>query len=142
MPAFHHRMRVRFHECDPQGIVFNANWFTFFDVALTEWFRDALGSYDAMKDHGCDIVLAETTGRFRASARFDEDIDIEAGVERLGNSSMVALFTARRDGETLVEGRTVYVFVDATTMAKTQIPEWIRTRLAPYVADDGGAAVS
>ena len=130
--SFVYRHRVRYHECDAQGIVFNANWFTFFDVTLTEWFRDALGSYDAMKDHGCDIVLAETKGRFKASARFDEEVEIEAGVERLGNTSMVALFTARRDGEMLVEGRTVYVFVDAATMAKTQIPDWIRERLAPY----------
>jgi acyl-CoA thioester hydrolase len=130
--SFVYRHRVRYHECDPQGIVFNANWFTFFDVALTEWFRDALGSYEAMKDHGCDIVLAETTGRFRGSARFDEEIEIEVGVERLGNTSMVALFTVRRDEERLVEGRTVYVFVDAVTMAKRAIPDWIRERLAPY----------
>ena len=45
---FVHRHRVRYHECDPQGIVFNANWLTYFDVTLTEWFREAFGSYDAL----------------------------------------------------------------------------------------------
>jgi acyl-CoA thioester hydrolase len=130
---FVYRHRVRYHECDAQGIVFNANWFTYFDVTLTEWFRDAFGSYDALVQAGCDVVLAETGARFRASARFDDAVDVEVGIERLGTTSMVALFTARRDGGALVEGRTVYVFVDPATMAKQPIPDWVRERLEPYV---------
>jgi acyl-CoA thioesterase FadM len=47
---------------------------------------------------------------------------------------MVALFTVRRGEETLVVGRTVYVFVDAVTMTKRAIPDWIRERLAPSAA--------
>ena len=128
--AFVHTHRVRYHECDAQGIVFNANWFTFFDVTLTEWFRDAFGSYSAlMEEHGVDVVLAETTARFKGSARFDDELAVSAAVERLGTTSMVVLFSARRDGEALVEGRTVYVFVDAQTLAKTPIPDAIRSRL-------------
>ena len=47
---------------------------------------------------------------------------------------MVALFTARRDGEALVEGRTVYVFVDLATMGKQEIPALGRASgCAPYV---------
>jgi hypothetical protein len=43
--VFVHRLRVRFHECDPQGVVFNAHYFSYFDVALTEMWRAAFGSY-------------------------------------------------------------------------------------------------
>ena len=39
-----HVLRVRFGECDPQGIVFNAHYVAYFDVALTELWREALGS--------------------------------------------------------------------------------------------------
>ena len=130
---FVHTLRVRYHECDAQGIVFNANWLTYFDVTLTEWFREAFGSYGALVEAGSDVVLAETTLTFRGSARFDDELAIDAGVERLGGTSMVALFTARRDGEALVEGRTVYVFVDPKTMGKLQIPGDVRERLAPYI---------
>ena len=130
---FVHRLRVRYHECDAQGIVFNANWLTYFDVTLTEWFREAFGSYGALVEAGSDVVLAETTLRFRGSARFDDELAISVGVERLGATSMVALFTARRGEEALVEGRTVYVFVDPATMAKQPIPDDVRERLAPYV---------
>ena len=41
---FRHRLRVRYHECDPQGIVFNANYLAYADIAITELYRDAFGS--------------------------------------------------------------------------------------------------
>ena len=131
---FVHTFRVRYHECDAQGIVFNANWFTYFDVTLTEWFREAFGSYGALVEAGTDVVLAETAATFKASARFDEELGISAEVERLGNTSMVVRFTARRDGMELVLGRTVYVFVDTKTLGKREIPADVRARLGPYVS--------
>jgi acyl-CoA thioester hydrolase len=131
--SFVHRLRVRYHECDAQGIVFNANWFTYFDITLTEWFREVFGSYGALMEAGSDVVLAETRARFRGAGRFDDDLAISVGIESFGRTSMVAVFTASRDGEALVEGRTVYVFVDPATMAKQAVPDWARERLAPYV---------
>jgi len=130
---FVHTLRVRYHECDQQGIVFNANWFAYFDVTLTEWFRAVFGSYNALAERGSDVVLAETTARFKGSGRFDDELAIEAAVERLGTTSMLVTYTARRAGETLVEGRTAYVFVDPQTLAKQEIPAWVREGLAPYV---------
>jgi len=135
MPApFVHSFRVRYHECDAQGIVFNANWLTYFDVTLTEWFREAFGSYDALVEAGSDLVLAETTVRYRGSARFDDEVAVSAEIERFGNTSMVAAFTARRGDEVLTEARTVYVWVDSRSLAKQQIPADARDRLAAYVS--------
>jgi acyl-CoA thioester hydrolase len=133
MTPFVHTLRVRYSECDAQGIVFNANWLTYFDVTLTEWFRAMFGSYDALVDSGSDVVLAETTVRFRGPARFDDELAIGAAVARLGNTSMVVAFTARRGEEVLVEGRTVYVWVDPKTLGKQQIRAEVRDRLAPYI---------
>ena len=130
---FVHTFRVRYHECDAQGIVFNANWLSYFDVTLTEWFREAFGSYEALVESGSDVVLAETTVKFRGSARFDDELAVAAAIERLGNTSMIARFTASRDGEALVEGRTVYVFVDPKTMGKREIADDVRAKLGAYV---------
>ena len=41
--SFVHELRVRYGECDPQGIVFNANYLLYFDVAFTELWREAVG---------------------------------------------------------------------------------------------------
>ena len=75
---FVHRLRVRYAECDPQGVLFNANYLAYIDHTMIELWRAAYGGYAAMLDRGVDIVVAEANLRFRASARFDEEIAIEA----------------------------------------------------------------
>ena len=37
---FRYRIRIRYHECDPQGHVFNSNYLAYFDVAITELWRE------------------------------------------------------------------------------------------------------
>jgi acyl-CoA thioester hydrolase len=129
---FVHRLRVRFHECDPQGVVFNAHYFAYFDVALTEMWRAAFGSYQSVVDQGTDVVVVEAAATYRAPARFDDEIDVELSIARLGTTSMTTETAIRRDGALLVEGRLVHVFVDPATMAKQTIPDHVRAGLEPY----------
>jgi len=124
-----HRLRVRYADCDVQGHVFNANYFTYFDIALTELWREAIGPYNDMVEGGVDMVVAEANARYKAPARFDDLIDIELEVVRLGTTSMVTEQRVTRDGALLVEGRMVHVFVDRTSMSKTPIPDEIRAGL-------------
>ena len=132
-PPYIHQLRVRYHECDAQGIVFNANHFAYFDVTLTELWREAFGSYDSMVESGTDVVVADAQATFHASPRFDDLLDIEMTIEKLGNSSMVSLFEEKRAGDLLVSGRLVHVFVDPATWKKQDIPANVRARLEPYV---------
>ena len=133
MPAFVHRLRVRYNECDVQGHVFNANYLVYFDVTLTELWREALGSYQALTADGLDLVVAETGVRFRAPARFDDELEITLEVERLGNTSMVSAIGITRDGDTLAEGRIVHIFVRAERLGeKSPIPDHVRRALQRY----------
>ena len=133
-PPFVHQLRVRYHECDAQGIVFNANHFAYFDVTLTELWREAFGSYDSMVESGTDVVVADAQATFHASPRFDDLLDIEMTIEKLGNTSMVTRFEEKRDGELLVTGRMVHVFITPGANVKQQIPAPVRERLSPFVA--------
>jgi acyl-CoA thioester hydrolase len=133
-PPFVHQLRVRYHECDAQGIVFNAHHFAYFDITLTELWRHAFGSYDAMVESGSDVVVADAQATFHASPRFDDLLDIEMTIEKLGNSSMVSRFEEKRDGDLLVTGRIVHVFVTPGPNVKQQIPAQVRDRLSPFVA--------
>jgi acyl-CoA thioester hydrolase len=137
MPPLVHRLRVRYNECDAQGHVFNANYFAYFDVALTELWRETLGSYDALTADGLDLVVAETGARFRAPAHFDDELEIALEVERLGNTSMVSAIGISRDGETLAEGRIVHIFVRADRLGeKAPIPDRVRRILQRYTVKD------
>jgi acyl-CoA thioester hydrolase len=130
---FVHPLRVRYGECDPQNIVFNANYFAYFDVAMTELWRAAMGSYGLMMERGVDMVVAEASARFLGAARFDDELLLEVSIGRLGRTACTTEHRVLRDGEALVEGSMRHVFVDPRTLGKLEIPEWLRESLAPWV---------
>jgi acyl-CoA thioester hydrolase len=132
-PPFRHRIRVRYSECDLQGVVFNANYLTYVDDAMTELFRTALnGGYSAMVDAGVDMVVAECTLRYLAPARFDDEIEVEATITRLGTTAMTTAMTVTRGGEALTEAELRHVFVHAGEGGKTPIPDSVREALKPW----------
>jgi acyl-CoA thioester hydrolase len=132
--AFEHDLRVRFGECDPQGIVFNANYLAYFDVAVTELWREAFGSWQAMVDRGVDVVVGEANLRFRSPARADELITLRTRVGNLGTTSVTLEIELARGEELLVDGWLRQVCVDATTWEKTPLPDWLRAGLERYAA--------
>jgi acyl-CoA thioester hydrolase len=137
---FRHRLRVRYVECDPQGVVFNVHYFTYFDVAMTEFHREVIGAYSEMVEAGADMVVAEARARYLAPARFDEELDIYVDVAHLGNTSMTMRLLVEREDSLLVEGELRYVFVDPRTKRKRPIPEDVREALARHLPESGAAS--
>jgi acyl-CoA thioester hydrolase len=126
--AFAHRLRVRWAELDPQRIVFNAHYLTYFDVALSEYMR-AIGfkAPDGLAKHGCDIVLANANLDFRDSARYDDELLVTARIATLGRTSLRFRMACFRDDRLLVEGRLTYVNVTLGAHVTAPLPE-------PFVA--------
>ena len=132
---FRHRIRVRFNECDGQGVVFYANYLVYFDVAMTELWREAFGGgYAGMIAQGTDAMVAEVNIRYRASARFDDEIDLVARVTRIGATSTVTRVTAERvaAGTLLAEADLRHVFIDPTTLEKREIPDEVRAGMGRF----------
>jgi len=127
---FRHRLRVRYGECDPQGVVYFARYPVYVDVALTELWRARIGPYNEMVEAGTDMVVAEMTLRYRGSATFDDDLDVCLRVARLGETSLTLDWTIERDGATLVEGSIRQVGIDPATKAKKPLPPDVRAALA------------
>jgi acyl-CoA thioester hydrolase len=128
--VFVHRLRVRYSECDQQGVVFNGHYLFYYDVALNELWRDRVGSYHDMVASGHDVVVAEANLRFRAPARFDEELDIAMAVKHLGTTSLVVQPEFRVGDRLVVDGEVRHVFVDPATLGKKSMPDDIRTALA------------
>jgi acyl-CoA thioester hydrolase len=133
---FVHPLRVRFAECDPQGVVFNAHYLAYLDVGMTELWRAAFGSYQAMLDRGIDMVVVEAKLRFHSPARFDDELRLEIGINRLGNTSISTDHRVARGEDLIAQGTLHHVFVDGQTLSKTEIPDWIRTPLSRWLVED------
>lgn len=132
MPPFVHRIRVRYNECDQQDAVFNSNYLVYIDVALTEMWRESFGAYDAMAELGVDLVVAEANVRYRAPARFDDELDIACTIEKLGTTSMTTRFDITHGTDEIAIGHLRHVFVRLPEGSKTPIPDEIRAGLARY----------
>ena len=137
---FTHTLRVRFAECDPQGVVFNAHYLAYVDVAITELWRAAFGSYQAMLDHGVDVVVAEAHLRFRAPARFDDELRLETAIAHLGTTSIVSEHHICRGRQVLVEVEIRHVTVERDAMTKIPMPDWMRDGFAPWTRTPAPAA--
>jgi acyl-CoA thioester hydrolase len=131
---FTHSFRVRYAECDPQGVVFNAHYLAYLDTSITELWREALGGYQSMIDQGIDMVVVETTLRFHQPARFDDLLRLEVEISRLGKTSISSSHRITRDDELVLEASLHHVLVNLKTRTKTPIPDWIRSGLAPFTA--------
>jgi acyl-CoA thioester hydrolase len=129
--TFSHTLRVRYNECDPQGIVFNANYVTYVDITVTELWREQFGSYERfVEETGVDIVVADLQLRFRGSARFDEEITITLEPALTSESSITTAITIDSGARRLIEGSIRHVCVDARTLAKTVAPARLRVSLS------------
>ena len=134
--TFSHRLRVRWAEADMQGIVFNANYMLYFDVAITEYWRELGKTMPTL--HEVFLIhsyVVKSTIEFHAPARFDELIDIHVRTSRLGSSSMKVGFEIHRDkagGGTdhLISGESVYVFAPQEKAAP--MPEDVRALIRGY----------
>ena len=130
-----HTLRVRYSECDLQGVAFNAHYLDYFDTSMTELWRAAYGSYQAMLDRGVDMVLAEARVRFRRPARFDDELELAVVVTHLGRTSFRTRHTATCAGELVAEGELRHVLVDRRTVDKTPLLDWLRDGIAPWTVE-------
>ena len=135
--GFVYRFRVRYGECDAQGIVFNARWADYVDIAATEFTRVVFGSVDPAAG-GVDWRLRRQVLEWRAPGRFDDILEARVSTLAVGTTSFTlrtAFHRADRPdrADPLVTAETVYVIVEPGTGSKQPVPERHRAALAAPV---------
>ncbi|XDD51064.1 acyl-CoA thioesterase [Leptospira sp. WS92.C1] len=109
---FFHTLRVRYAESDPQGIVFNANYLTYFDVAITEYFRAMGHPYgDLALRHEIDFHVVHCNIDYKSPARFDDEIQIHVKANYSGVKVFWNLAIFKEDF-LLCSGELIYAGVD------------------------------
>ena len=122
--------RLRFSDCDAQGIVYNPTYLVYWDDAFTDY-MDAIGCpWNFMVANGDDVVLARTEIDYRRSARMGQVVSTTARVVGIGRSSVTFEYLTTESGETVVEGRQVQVIVDHETMRPKAVPAYLREMIA------------
>jgi acyl-CoA thioester hydrolase len=134
-PASETRVRVRYAETDQMGVVYHSNYLIWFEVGRVELIRQIGLDYKKMEEEdGCGISVVDAHARYRAPARYDDELVIETRL--LAARGAVVKFGYRilriTDGMLLCEGETMHVCV-GKDMKKMCLPPKYAERFAAHL---------
>ena len=130
------RVRVIYGDTDQMGMVYYGNYLRYFEIARTEFLRQAGATYRAFSEaSGHKLPVVEACVRYRQSARYDDEMALFAAIAKLGGASARFEYEIRRlpDGALLVDGHTLHACIDAAGKV-SRIPRSLRDALSATAA--------
>ncbi len=118
-------IRVRYQETDKFGIVYYANYYVWFEIARTEFFRSAGLPYAGLENKGMYIVIVSSSCQYKQPAYYDDRITVRSWISSVMNTSFTFEYEVLRGKDLLATGKTVQVLVNKERRP-VKIPEDIR----------------
>jgi acyl-CoA thioester hydrolase len=126
-------LKVRFSETDAQGVVHNAVYLVWFEIARIAYLDRFPGGYRGLVERGVDATTVEAHVRYRGGCRFDDLLRIHVRASDVRGSRFRFDYAVERvtDPPGLVaEGWTAHACVDARTLRPTRMPAWLAEEMA------------
>ncbi|MCI0381392.1 MAG: acyl-CoA thioesterase [Gemmataceae bacterium] len=138
MTPFRVSRRVEFCDTDMACMVHFANFFRFMESAECEFLRSlGLGVHVERAGESFGFPRVSATCDFIKPARFEDVLDIDVTVQRIGKKSVTYGFDFRKAGEPIAKGQVTSAccrVLDGWKLEAFEIPGWYRERIEPYLA--------
>jgi acyl-CoA thioester hydrolase len=119
--------RIRYGECDQQGVVFNAHYMAFIDDAVDCWLRTLDAEFE---EHlGWEVMVKRSEITWTTPARFGETLTLDLSVNRWGTTSFDIAALGHVEGREVLTSTTTYVVVDGAQFRPTPVPDALRAHL-------------
>jgi acyl-CoA thioester hydrolase len=115
-------IRVRFAETDAQGVVHNAVYLVWFEIARVEFLGRFAGGYPGLRASGIEAFVTEAHVRYGVPARFDDRLALHARCLDVRGARFRFEYLIERDGDRVADGWTAHACVDARTHRPTRVP--------------------
>ena len=117
--------RVPYADTDMMGVVYYANYLVLFERARNELMRRCGYTYKECESEGFGLPVVHAECDYKASAKYDDILEISAWVKERKGIRMEIACEVRRKGEEniLAAGFTRHVFVDLKTFRPCPPPE-------------------
>jgi acyl-CoA thioester hydrolase len=128
MAEFNWKIRVYYEDTDAAGVVYHANYLCYMERARTEWLRDLGYTHQRLNEtENLVFVVSSMTIEFKKPAYFDELLNINCRLAKLGGTSMIFEQTICNDeAETKCRADVHIACVDASTFKPRRIPAALR----------------
>ncbi|MBM2814269.1 MAG: thioesterase family protein [Ignavibacteria bacterium] len=131
------QIRVKYADTDKMGVVYNGNYFTYFEVGRTELMRHCGLPYIEFEKAGYILPLVETYAAFKIPAVYDDLLNIEARllVEHKPLVRFDYIITRHKGSviEVISFGHTVHCFVNAKNMKPVKPPKMFFEAMTDYI---------
>ena len=113
-PAHTTLVRVRYADTDKMDVVYYANYFRWFEIGRTEWFRHSGHSYTDIEAGGISLPVLDAACHYRRPARYDDEVAITARTRLVSPVRLRFDYEIRRvlDDLMLATGYTVHAGVN------------------------------
>ena len=141
--AFRAPITLRFGDLDLAGVLYYPRFLHYGHVAMEEFFaRELERPYSTLivEDRfGLPAVHLETD--FRRPLRYGDRVEVEVRVLRVGRTSVEwgFVFFRNGEGEPAAATRVVTAGIDLDSFGTRRLPDWLRDKLLPLVAEGGEA---
>ena len=130
---FRTKRRVEFRDTDAAGMVHFSVFFVYMEQAEHEMLRH-LGLSVMLADEGGPISFPRVATRcdYQRPARFEEILDIEVVIVRVGRKSVTYEVNFSHEGRPVASGQTTTVccrFEEEGVPKSMEIPAWVRQKL-------------
>ena len=117
------QVRVRYQETDRMGIVYHANYLSYFELGRVEWLRNKGLDYARLEDSGVLLPVVNVSVSYKAPARYDQLLSIETELVKIGGASLVFQNKIYDENKRLlVEGNVTLVATDSSSFKPIKIP--------------------
>ncbi len=107
-------IRARYAETDQMGIIYHANYFTWFEIGRTGFFRELKSNYRKLEEENVLLPVIDVGCRYIEAAKYDDEIIIITKLDKIKGVKLRFKYQViRKDDEKLLaEGYTEHAFVD------------------------------
>lgn len=129
---------IRFHHCDPAGIVFYPEYLVIIDELIEDWFNEGMGMSFAelhMQER-VGIPAARIEVDFLAPSKIGDSLCLRLVVKRIGNKSFTIMVEGSVNEQVRIRAILVRVVAALDQLHGVPIPDSLRAKLARYQVED------
>ena len=128
--------RVIYADIDAMGVVYYANYLSWFERGRTELFRELEIPYTEVVKHGIITPVSEVVCKYHRPALYDDIVQIETTVSSFKKVSIIFDYKIYRksDRTLLVSGSTKHGFIDLDGKI-VKIPDFIHGKIVSLLTE-------
>jgi acyl-CoA thioester hydrolase len=131
--AFSTDLTVRFSETDAQGVVHNAVYLVWFEIARVAYLAQFPGGYRGLVEQGVDATTTEASVRYLEGTRFDDELRVHVRATDLRGARFRFEYAIERTNDPagiVADGWTAHACVNSETLRPTRMPAWLAEAIA------------